>query len=81
MAKVVLPRALTKAFGIESEFATDATTVRALMRELDSQSPGIAARIEGEMSIAIDGEIYTDALLERLSRDAEVHFVPRLRGG
>ena len=81
MAIVSLPRALQLAFDIEGELEIEAANVRALLRALDARSPGIAGRIEEGMSIAIDGEIYSDPMLEGLSSDAEVHFVPRLQGG
>jgi uncharacterized protein YgiM (DUF1202 family) len=81
LAKVVLPRALTNNSGLESELVIEAATVRALMRQLDALSPGISALIEEGMSIAIDGEIYSDAMFEELTPDNEVHFIPRLRGG
>ena len=81
MARVVLPRAITNAFEVESEWVIETDSVRALLRELESRIPGISTEIHDAMSIAIDGEIYSDALLEDLDPDAEVHFVPRLRGG
>ncbi len=81
MALVVLPRSLINAFGIEPEQTVYASNVRSLIRHLESQRPGIAAEIEKTMSIAIDGEIYSDAMLEELAEDTEVHFIPRLQGG
>jgi hypothetical protein len=33
------------------------------------------------MAVAIDGDIHQDALLEPVGPDAEIYFLPAIRGG
>ena len=40
-----------------------------------------APLIEGRTSLAIDGEIIPDPLLEPIPEESEIHFVPRVAGG
>jgi len=43
--------------------------------------PGIGARLSEASSVAIDGEIFTDAEYESVSDNAEVHFLDIFQGG
>ena len=44
-----------------------ADDVRSLIRQLDAKFPGIGIELSGDaVAVAIDGEIYPDALLEPL---------------
>ena len=82
MAKVVIPAGLSQQFtGGKSEFEIDAKTVRAVIRCLDKDFPGIGKAIEIDMAVAVDGEIYHDPLLESVAPDSEVYFLPRIGGG
>ncbi|MEZ6028330.1 MAG: MoaD/ThiS family protein [Hyphomonadaceae bacterium] len=51
------------------------------MHALEQRFPGLGQLVEDEMSFAIDGEIYQDALSERLRPDSEVVLIPRISGG
>ena len=66
--------------GIDS-FHVDALTIRSLIRELDERFPGLGAHVEDSMAIAIDGEIYQDALGASLSAGSEVVLIPKISGG
>ena len=82
MAKVVIPAGLSKQFtGGKAEFEMDAATVRAVIRKLDAEYPGIGEAIKIDMAVAVDGEIYQDPLLETVNPDSEVYFLPRIGGG
>ena len=48
---------------------------------LDEMFPGIGARLSEASSVAIDGEIFTDAEYESVSDNAEVHFLDIFQGG
>lgn len=63
--------------GIEVE----AASVRDLLRVLEARFPGLGDLIEADMSLAIDGEIHQDALMETLEPDSEVVLIPRISGG
>ena len=43
--------------------------------------PGIGERLSEASSVAIDGEIFTDAELEPVEENAEVHFLDIFQGG
>ena len=43
--------------------------------------PGIAAVLEDEMALAMNGAIYHDAFLETVGPETEVCFIPRIGGG
>ncbi len=82
MAKVVLTSGLGQQFaGGETEFELAVSSVRQLLRALEERFPGLAAAIEAEMALAIDGEIYQDSFLEPLNDDSEVYILPKIGGG
>jgi len=62
-------------------FDVDARTVRSLIRELDIKYPGLGELVEANMAIAIDGEIFQDALAAELQADSEVILIPKISGG
>jgi molybdopterin converting factor small subunit len=64
-----------------AEIEIEAATVRALIRALDERFPGLGDHLTEGTSVAINGEILTDALYEPLPDGAEVHFLPTLAGG
>ncbi|HZK91827.1 MAG TPA: MoaD/ThiS family protein [Stellaceae bacterium] len=67
--------------GGHTEFDVEANTVRRLIIELDRRYPGLGEQIDGGMAIAIDGEIFQDAYLEKLKPDSEVVLIPKIGGG
>jgi molybdopterin converting factor small subunit len=81
VAHVVLPRSLAQLAGDELEFELDARNVRELIARLDERLPGFAELVEGQMAVAIDGEIHSDPMLEPTPPESEVHFLPRVSGG
>jgi molybdopterin converting factor small subunit len=62
-------------------FNVDAGTVGGLIRALEARFPGLGALVENEMSLAIDGEVFQDALAEPLQPGTEVVLIPRISGG
>jgi molybdopterin converting factor small subunit len=62
-------------------FEVEAQTVRALLLELEERFPGLGEFVEGEMAIAIDGEIFQDALGLEIGEASEVVLIPRIGGG
>jgi molybdopterin converting factor small subunit len=77
----VLGRGLHRFTGGQAELEVDVADVRALIRELEERFPGIGEQIDMSMSIAIDGDIIQEPLLESIGPDSEVHFLPQLQGG
>jgi molybdopterin synthase sulfur carrier subunit len=66
---------------IESQLSIAANNVRDLINKLDQKYPGLGDRLKRGMSVAIDGEIFNEPLLESLSDDSEVCFISSIEGG
>ena len=85
MPRVEIPSQLRSLTGGHQFIDTQARTVRSLLRELDAQFPGIAARLSATTTVSVDGEILgnamQDAWLQPLPEDGEIYFVPALSGG
>ncbi|MCB1749531.1 MAG: MoaD/ThiS family protein [Gammaproteobacteria bacterium] len=82
MAKVVLPLEVARTFAAgETEHEFAARDVRELMRQLEQRIPGIRARLERGIAVAIDTEIYQDWFVEPIGPDSEVRFLPAIEGG
>lgn len=62
-------------------FDVEARSVRALIRELDQRFPGLGEFVDEQMAIAIDGEIFQDAMTLEIPADSEIVLIPRLSGG
>jgi molybdopterin synthase sulfur carrier subunit len=58
-----------------------------LIRNLGDRFPGIADQllengdIRPSVAVSIDGEMATGGVLDSVSTDSEVHFIPALGGG
>jgi molybdopterin converting factor small subunit len=81
MIRVVLTGNLRRLIGGAGEIEIEAATIGQLFRALDARYPGIAPHLESGVAVAIDGEIFQDALLEPIPPDAEVHLMPQIAGG
>ena len=87
MASVFIPTMLQSITGGVKEVHVPGTTVRQIIDGLEGLYPGIKdglveeGRMKPNISVAIDGEISTMGLLEKLGDDSEVHFVPAIGGG
>jgi molybdopterin converting factor small subunit len=82
MARVILNREIARRYtGGETEIEVAEGNIRALIRTLEAQYPGIGIVLRTDMAVAIDGQIYQDALLEPVGPDAEVAFIPAIEGG
>lgn len=80
MARVVVAAPLRAEFPGGSEFEIEAGDLFELVRKLDGLSPGAAEYIEGQVSVAIDGELVTD-WSTALTAASEVLLVPHIAGG
>ncbi|MDO8907649.1 MAG: hypothetical protein Q7W55_04010 [Pseudohongiella sp.] len=63
-----------------SKMEIEANSVIALIKALDKLYPGCAPALTNA-SVAIDGDIYSDALTEPLDELSEVVFMPSIEGG
>ena len=81
MARVVLVGNLTQLTGGVAEFQLPATSVRQIFRQLTDLHPAIGPHLEEGVAVAIDGQIYQDAMFEPIGPDSEVFVMPQIAGG
>ena len=81
MARVVFAGELRQHVGGRAELEIDAANYRDLLVAIETRFPGFVELVEGRMTLAVDGELISDPLLEPIGADSEVHFIPRISGG
>lgn len=81
MAHVVLMGNLRQYTGGVGAVDVDARSIRQLFQKLGARYPELAPHLEEGLAVAIDGQIYQDALLEPIAEGAEVHILPQIAGG
>ncbi|MGF1651104.1 MAG: MoaD/ThiS family protein [Hyphomicrobiaceae bacterium] len=64
-----------------AEIELDAANVKQLFAALRSQFPELGPHLDEGLAVAIDGQIYQDALLEPIAPESEVHILPQIAGG
>ena len=81
MARIVLIGNLAQLTGGVAEFDLPATSVKQLYEQLTALHPSLGRHLEDGVAVAIDGQIYQDALLEPIGSDSEVYLLPQIAGG
>lgn len=81
MAQVYLPEPLLQFSAGETQLEMAVEDYRGLIAALESRFPGIAAAIDADFAVVIDGDIINEPLLEPIAPDSEVHFLHRIGGG
>jgi len=81
MARVVLIGNLAQITGGVAEFDLSATSVKQLYQQLTELHPALGRHLADGVAVAIDGQIFQDALLEPISPDSEVFLLPQIAGG
>ena len=87
MAIVFIPSLMQKITDGLSEVDIPGSTVRQIVDNLEKEYPGMKERlvdenrIKGSISVAVDGEITTLGMLEKVGETSEVHFLPAIGGG
>ena len=81
MAQVHFSAGLRDLTGGLAQVEIEAPTVRRLVAALEEKFPGIGECLSEASSVAINGEIFTDAEYEPVDSDAEVHFLDIFQGG
>ena len=64
-----------------SEFEINVKNIKQVFEHLVSLYPELKPHLLEGVAVAIDGEIYQDAWLEKVHPDSEVHLIPRIGGG
>ena len=81
MITVKFSAALRDLTGDDDEILVEAPNVRRLIKLLDERYPGMGERLAEATSVAINGEIFPDAIYEEIPDGAEVHFIATIAGG
>ena len=81
MAQVHFSAGLRDLTGGLAQVEVEATTVRRLVAALEEMFPGRGDRLSEASSVAINGEIFTDAEFEPVNSNSEVHFLDIFQGG
>ena len=72
---------LAQLTGGVAEFQLSATSVKQLFQELTELHPAIGPHLRDGVAVAIDGQIYQDALFQPIGPDSEVFLLPQIAGG
>ena len=81
-ARVALSSGFSRRYtGGVREFEIEANTLRDVIKALDQMYPGLGEHLEGETTVAIDGEIHEVGYFQTLRQGSEVFFIPKLEGG
>jgi molybdopterin converting factor small subunit len=81
MARVTLIGNLRQFTGGLTQIDVDAANVRQLFAKLGKQFPELLPHLETGSAVAIDGQIYQDALFQEIGPDSDVHILPQIAGG
>jgi hypothetical protein len=81
MAHVTLIGNLRQFTGGVTELDVEATSVRQLFARLAEKYPPLAPHLEQGLAVAIDGQIYQEALFQGIGPDSDVHILPQIAGG
>ena len=87
MPRVFIPPLLKPLCDGESVVTVAADNVRQVIDELENRFPGVRDRLcEGDdlkpgLTVAVDANVSSLGMLQKLSEDSEVHFLPAIGGG
>jgi molybdopterin converting factor small subunit len=81
MAHVTLIGNLRQFTGGVTEVNVEAANVRQLFLRLGEKYPALLPHLETDSAVAIDGQIYQDALLQEIGPDSDVQILPQIAGG
>jgi len=81
-ARVVFTTGFSNRYtGGVKEFAVEATTMRGVIKAMDTLYPGLGEHLEEETTVAIDGVIHEVDYTSPVPPGSEVFFIPRIEGG
>ena len=87
MATVFIPSLMQTLTDGEKQVRVEGSTVRQVINNLEGMYPGFKERlveddrVKPNISVAVDGEVTPLGMLEKVSDDSEVHFLPAIGGG
>jgi sulfur-carrier protein len=81
MAHVTLIGNLRQFTGGVTEIEVTAQNVHQLFARLGEKYPALLPHLQTGSAVAIDGQIYQDALFQEIGPDSDVHILPQIAGG
>jgi molybdopterin synthase sulfur carrier subunit len=87
MATVVVPALLRKLTDGRDRVRATGRNIGELVADLERQFPGFAGHlvengdIKPSVAVSIDGEMGTGGVLDRVTENSEVFFIPAIGGG
>ena len=81
MLKVKLGGTLVNKAGGRTEFEVEGANIMQMLRNLGRTCPELEPMLQKGVSVAVDGQIYRDAMLEPLGPENEIILLPRMAGG
>ena len=81
MAHVTLITSLRQFAGGVGTLEVEARSVQRLLAVLSEKFPELAPHLEAGVAVAIDGQIYQDALFQEIGEASDVHILPMIAGG
>ncbi len=81
MAKITLSSNLAPYTDGVLELELEVANVRQLFQALGERYPDLRAHLEAGIAVAIDNEIYQDALLQPIASNSDVILITKIAGG
>lgn len=81
MARVELVGNLAQLTGGVARFNLPAASIKELFAQLTALHPALGRHLEDGVAVAIDGQIYQDALFQSIGPNSEVFLLPQIAGG
>ena len=87
MPVVFVPSLMQKLCNGEQKLVIEGTNLRQVIDNLDLQYTGCKDRlvengkIKPNISVAVDGEITPLGMIQKVSSNSEIHFLPAISGG
>jgi len=81
VARIALSSSLAPYTDGVLELELEVANVRQLFQALGERYPELRSHLEAGIAVAIDNEIYQDALLQPIDRDSEVILITKIAGG
>lgn len=87
MARVFIPPLLKSMTDGEVALDIEAGSVRQVIEQLEARFPGVRDRLcedgalKPGLTVAVDGNVSSIGLLQKVGETSEVHFLPAIGGG
>lgn len=81
LAHVIISGEASRLAGGDAELDIDAGNVMKLFKALGDKYPALKPHLESGFAVAIDGELYEDAMFQSIDASSEVVLIAKIEGG